>query len=246
LVVFTVTTRFSGGSLSVADWVGIAALVVSTVTLAFVLADDLRRRRRFGPARSELNPLGWGTDEDGPFEVVEMANAGHGWARISWLSIVGCTLDQTMQNRIRWDLGPGEKVVLNARPTDPVEDPWFVVAYGTTEDVRWVHVTWSPIMSSGPLRDVWGSQMEAQSSWKNRWFPWFRADRTVVGPTGATSTRLRLGNEKKLLKVLVRTQEAMPKGRANYMAGSRGRDLGRPPTDRSTAAEQVPDISSLP
>jgi len=220
-------SAMKGTFLNLADWIGIAALVVSAATLAYVLADDLRRRRRIGPVRIELNPLGWGVDDQGPFEAIEMVNGGLSGARITWLCLVGCALDQTMESRIRWDLGPGEKVLLHARPTLSGEDPWFVVAYSTTDDVRWVHVEWWPMMS-GPLREVWMRQAEAQRAWRSRWFPWLSAERNVIGPEGATSVRVR-GARGRLLQILVRTQEAMPTGHVSYLAGARGRGLGRPP-----------------
>ncbi|MCD2109330.1 hypothetical protein O4214_30160 [Rhodococcus erythropolis] len=188
--------------MELAEWLTLATLVATLITLYLVAVVELRHRRRYKRVEMVIDHIGQVAGNDGAtFELFEVTNCGIETATRIDLVPVGCKQVSTTEIRPIRILSPGESKRFVVAPERDLADCWVSFAHFIASDYRYKVYTWEPLKHLGPLGDVQLADMvrEDERGWiANR----LRFKRSVdpVGPGKATRAEVRCWRGEKSLR----------------------------------------------
>lgn len=200
--------------------IGAATLVVSAVTLWFVVTDRIRQNRRATHANLSVHTVrSIDIPKEGRCQVLDISNTGGAAAFVLVYSFaeVERLIHPSDSANIgdftpRFTLTPGQSfsVVI---PAETPSNAWVHFLYADTADRRFVHASWTPVF------DEYGPAFEL-TRWeqiKRRITPPRYREQFPVGPGGAPATALKSGPRTQV--GIRKSLELLPQGRTVQLQG---------------------------
>lgn len=180
--------------MELAEWLTLATLVATLITLYLVAVVELRHRRRYNRVDMHIDYIGSVDGGNGATaEMFEVTNCGTESATRIELIPIGCMPASTTELRPIRTLSPGESKRFIAVPQKDLNECWVAFAYFTSSDRRYKHHSWEPLNPAGPLSDVFLDDMERLDREARVTDRLLRRHRKVqpVGPGMALFTQVR-------------------------------------------------------
>jgi len=175
------------------------ATVLSLVAIVIALVDIAHRRHQFPAGLIRIAGYGFGVDEKGKFDAVEVSNSGRSALVITTMSFVNCKPASAPSLRARWHLAGGESFDLGLRSND-YSKAWILIGWISDADKRFLHVTWHPYLAGTELDELLDAQTDER-------IPLFKRAPALtkrsgwrrvreVGPNGSASSVVRYTRRK--------------------------------------------------
>jgi len=174
--------------------------LIAAAALGFVVRDEIARRREIRGVVWMIDAFGKSDDAGNgrPAEVFEFQNGGSSTAHLMTLGLIGFSIWQVADYRLRWQYPPNESRSLLVQ-SDDADAAWLLLAWRDVRDVRFVYMAWMPLVSQSAHWD----RLTANFGKRSFRF-WRRWTVGPVGPGGRRMIRLRAGrnNDKRIEKAL--------------------------------------------